>query len=96
MFVGIHSFVGTASSVLALWDHRFLAHPLHLLEGHSGEITCAAWSPSSSSALATGSDDMKVIVWDLAKVILTEYIVLHKNINNDVISFHEFSDNHPF
>ena len=31
-------------------------------------MTCAAWSPRTATALATGGDDRKVRLWDLRKV----------------------------
>lgn len=61
-------FLGSSTGQVALWDSRQVSHPLHYLEGHTAAICCGDWSPQCQSKVATGGDDMRVIVWDLLKV----------------------------
>ena len=39
-------------------------NPMHFLEGHTGRVTCLAWSPDSRT-LASGSDDGSIRIWDV-------------------------------
>ena len=64
----LSSFPASEDDVLALWDLRYTKHFAHQLEDHGDSVICAAWSPHSAAALATGSADMKVMLWDLTKV----------------------------
>ena len=38
---------------------------LHILQGHSSTVKCAAWNPSHQYLLATGGRDGNIHVWDL-------------------------------
>ena len=60
----------TASSdaTLALWDHRNLSAPLHVLRGHKAEIFSAAWNPANKNLIASSGVDRRVMLWDLSRV----------------------------
>ncbi|XP_035221674.1 DNA excision repair protein ERCC-8-like, partial [Stegodyphus dumicola] len=37
----------------------------HELRGHSRSVTCVKWSPSSEYLLASGSEDSRILFWDI-------------------------------
>ena len=60
----------TASSdnTLALWDHRNVSTPLHVLRGHKAEIFSVTWNPVNRNILASAGVDRRVYLWDLNRV----------------------------
>ena len=60
----------TASSdnTLALWDHRNVSTPLHVLRGHKAEIFSVTWNPVNRNILASAGVDRRVYLWDLSRV----------------------------
>ncbi|KAG0024732.1 ddb1 and cul4 associated factor 7 [Entomortierella chlamydospora] len=53
------------SSSVQILDIRVPGIPISELRGHKGSVNCMAWSPSSSSEIATGSDDHQVFIWEV-------------------------------
>lgn len=51
-----------------IWDIRNLSLHLYELRYHFKELTRVAWSPSSSTYLATSGMDRKVCIWDMARI----------------------------
>lgn len=58
----------SSDSTLALWDHRNLSAPLHVLRGHKAEIFSASWNPTNKNLLASSGVDRRVMLWDLSRV----------------------------
>ena len=58
----------SSDSMLALWDHRNLSAPLHVLRGHKAEIFSASWNPTNKNLLASSGVDRRVMLWDLSRV----------------------------
>lgn len=59
---------GTDSKVL-LWDMRKLNEgPMHVLEGHSGDVLQIQWSPHTPGVLASSGNDRRILVWDLNRI----------------------------
>ena len=56
----------SSDNTAALWDYRFMHHPLHVLEGHG--VFSGAWSPFMRNVVATAGMDRRVIVWDLSRI----------------------------
>ena len=54
----------SSDSTLALWDHRNLSAPLHVLRGHKAEIFSASWNPTNKNLLASSGVDRRVMLWD--------------------------------
>ncbi|KAG6619945.1 histone-binding protein rbbp4 [Phytophthora cinnamomi] len=52
---------------MLLWDTRSESYdkPSAIVEAHSAEVNCLAFSPSSEYLVATGSSDKAVNLWDL-------------------------------
>ncbi|KAG0329032.1 ddb1 and cul4 associated factor 7 [Dissophora globulifera] len=53
------------SSTVQILDIRVPGIPISELRGHKGAVNCMAWSPSSGSEIATGSDDHQVFIWEV-------------------------------
>ncbi|KAF9114291.1 ddb1 and cul4 associated factor 7 [Mortierella sp. AM989] len=53
------------SSSVQILDIRVPGIPISELRGHKGAVNCMAWSPNSSSEIATGSDDHQVLIWEV-------------------------------
>ncbi|KAG0367003.1 ddb1 and cul4 associated factor 7 [Gamsiella multidivaricata] len=53
------------SSSVQILDIRVPGIPISELRGHKGAVNCMAWSPISSSEIATGSDDHQVFIWEV-------------------------------
>ncbi|KAI8605028.1 WD40-repeat-containing domain protein [Dissophora ornata] len=53
------------SSSVQILDIRVPGIPVSELRGHKGAVNCMAWSPISSSEIATGSDDHQVFIWEV-------------------------------
>ncbi|ODQ82467.1 hypothetical protein BABINDRAFT_164254 [Babjeviella inositovora NRRL Y-12698] len=60
--------VGNADSTIDLFDLRRMDRKLHTLMGHSESITSMEWSPHRDGILASGSQDRRVLLWDLYKI----------------------------
>ncbi|CAX44892.1 histone acetyltransferase type B subunit 2, putative [Candida dubliniensis CD36] len=63
--------IGNTNSNINLLDLRKLDSSsglLHTMMGHSEGITCMEFSPHHDGILATGSQDRRIIIWDLFKV----------------------------
>ena len=67
--------IGNANSNINLLDMRTMtAKPqsqsglLHTMMGHSDAITCLEFSPTKDGIVASGSQDRRLMVWDLAKI----------------------------
>ncbi|KAF9978456.1 ddb1 and cul4 associated factor 7 [Actinomortierella ambigua] len=53
------------SSRVQILDIRMPGMPSTELHGHKGIVNCMAWSPTSRSAISTGSDDHQVFIWEV-------------------------------
>ncbi|KAG0235600.1 ddb1 and cul4 associated factor 7 [Actinomortierella wolfii] len=53
------------SPSVQILDIRMPGMPCSELQGHKGIVNCMAWSPTSSSAISTGSDDHQVFIWEV-------------------------------
>ncbi|ODV77168.1 histone acetyltransferase subunit [Suhomyces tanzawaensis NRRL Y-17324] len=67
--------VGNANSNICLLDLRRLVNKdksseglLHTMMGHSDSITCLEFSPHKDGIIASGSQDRRLIIWDLFKI----------------------------
>lgn len=59
---------GTDSRVL-LWDMRKLDQgPMHVLEGHNGDVLQIQWSPHTPGVLASSGNDRRILIWDLNRI----------------------------
>ena len=43
-----------------------------VLQGHSGDVNCAVWSPTSVGTLCTGSGDKTIRVWNITDATSTD------------------------
>lgn len=50
---------------VSVWDPRKLLEPWKALRGHEGAINHARWSPYHCGLLASGSEDSRVVLWDI-------------------------------
>ena len=66
--------VGNANSNITLLDLRKMATsntsywPLHTMMGHGDAITSLEFCPHKDGIIASGSQDRRVIIWDLSKI----------------------------
>lgn len=66
--------VGDTNSNIILLDLRTMTSSkssrgqLHTMMGHGDAITCLEFSPHHDGFLASGSQDRRVIIWDLSKI----------------------------
>ncbi|CAH1243109.1 ERCC8 [Branchiostoma lanceolatum] len=56
--------VATMTSIVTLCDLKS-GSSTHILKGHRAAVKCARWSPRNPYLLATGSQDNKVLLWDV-------------------------------
>jgi len=59
---------GGEDQVVNLWDLRKLSAPMHVLEGHRGEVLRVNFAPFNESIIASSGTDRKLNVWDLSRV----------------------------
>ncbi len=66
---------GSSDATVALWDMRKMttaggaaAKPLHILEGHTGDVLQLQWSPHHEGVLASAAADRRINVWDLTRI----------------------------
>lgn len=68
--------IGNANSNVTLLDLRRMSSstsnqgpgPLHTMMGHGDAITSLEFSPHNDGIIASGSQDRRVIIWDLSKI----------------------------
>ncbi|EEQ41554.1 putative histone acetyltransferase type B subunit [Clavispora lusitaniae] len=66
--------IGDTNSNINLLDLRKLSsiskggEALHTMMGHGDAITCLEFSPHKDGIIASGSQDRRVIIWDLSKI----------------------------
>lgn len=60
--------VGLDDSTIELFDIRNPQQKLHTIMGHSESITSLEWDPHNDGILASGSQDRRVILWDIKKI----------------------------
>lgn len=60
--------VGLEDSTIELLDLRNTKDRLHTIVGHSESISCLEWDPHNDGILASGSQDRRVILWDIKKI----------------------------
>lgn len=67
--------IGNTNSNINLLDLRMLSNKeksseglLHTMMGHSDSISCLEFSPHKDGIIASGSQDRRLIVWDLFKI----------------------------
>jgi histone-binding protein RBBP4 len=60
--------VGLEDSTIELLDLRNLGSKLHTIVGHSESISCLEWDPHNDGILASGSQDRRVLLWDIKKI----------------------------
>lgn len=60
--------VGLQDSTIELFDLRNPGYKLHTIMGHSDSITCLEWDPHNDGILASGSQNRRVILWDISKI----------------------------
>lgn len=66
--------IGNTNSNINLLDLRKLSsdgksnQALHTMMGHGDAITCLEFSPHKDGIVASGSQDRRVIIWDLSKI----------------------------
>ena len=68
---------GGADGVVALWDARRAAHPLHAMEHHTGAVYGVVWAADSGTGdgadadgtlVASAATDRRVMLWDIARI----------------------------
>ena len=47
-----------------MWDLRFAASPMKVMEGHQRGILSLAWCPEDSDLLMSCGKDNKILCWD--------------------------------
>ncbi|XP_066928892.1 protein transport protein Sec31A-like isoform X2 [Clytia hemisphaerica] len=52
------------SPVIQMWDLRFAASPMKVMEGHQRGILSLAWCPEDSDLLMSCGKDNKILCWD--------------------------------
>lgn len=60
--------IGLQDSTIELFDIRNPSHKLHTIMGHSDSITSLEWDPHHDGVLASGSQNRRVILWDLKRI----------------------------
>lgn len=60
--------VGLDDSTIELFDIRNPQNKLHTIMGHSESITALEWDPHNDGIIASGSQDRRVILWDIKKI----------------------------
>lgn len=66
--------VGNTNSNIVLLDRRMMSSKpsgkglLHTMMGHGDAITCLEFSPHRDGIVASGSQDRRVIIWDLSRI----------------------------
>jgi len=60
--------VGLDDSTIELFDMRNPQQKLHTIMGHSESITSLEWDPHNDGIIASGSQDRRVILWDIKKI----------------------------
>lgn len=60
--------VGLDDSTIELFDIRNPKQKLHTIMGHSESITSLEWDPHNDGILASGSQDRRVILWDIKRI----------------------------
>lgn len=60
--------IGLEDSTIELLDIRNPGHKLHTIMGHSESISCLEWDPHNDGILASGSQDRRVILWDIKRI----------------------------
>lgn len=53
---------------IGVWDLRFPNTRLHSLLGHSNSVQSLEWSPFYSQILMSGSDDRRILLWDISRI----------------------------
>eukprot|EP00638_Chattonella_subsalsa_P009340 CAMPEP_0117748650 /NCGR_PEP_ID=MMETSP0947-20121206/9268_1 /TAXON_ID=44440 /ORGANISM="Chattonella subsalsa, Strain CCMP2191" /LENGTH=584 /DNA_ID=CAMNT_0005566405 /DNA_START=94 /DNA_END=1844 /DNA_ORIENTATION=+ len=77
---------GSSDTTLRIWDRR-MHRCVSVLEGHNGPITCLQLAPNDSMAIASGSCDSNIFVWDIRKTDAgpTQKFRGHKNRVNSIV-----------
>ncbi|KAM9899010.1 hypothetical protein OXX69_009659, partial [Metschnikowia pulcherrima] len=66
--------VGNQNANIDFFDMRVIpsstaeCNTLHTMMGHGDGITCMEFSPHKDGILASGSQDRRVILWDMSKI----------------------------
>ncbi|CDR43663.1 CYFA0S12e02982g1_1 [Cyberlindnera fabianii] len=60
--------VGLEDSTIELFDLRRPTEKLHTIMGHTESISSLEWDPHNDGILASGSNDRRVILWDIKKI----------------------------
>lgn len=60
--------VGLEDSTIEILDLRNPGSKLHTIVGHSESISTLEWDPHNDGILASGSQDRRVILWDIKKI----------------------------
>lgn len=62
---------GSTDKNVVLSDLRYLKRRLHTLVGHGGPVSTLQWAPFDTQGrilASSGSDDRRVIVWDISRI----------------------------
>lgn len=51
---------------------------VHVLKGHSKDVTCTVWSPHSNRVLASGGGDGVVNVWNIDNIVAEDELLQGK------------------
>lgn len=71
---------------IVILDVRVPSSPVTELVGHAAPVNSLVWNPHSSCHLCSGSDDGKVIIWDLSSV--SQPAVLFYDAQSEVNQLH--------